>query len=637
MTRRSQFSVLLVAAMVVLSGVGMAVPAGAAGVAPDTGSTNDAVADGSTPESTVQTLEHGEDLYFVFGAELENRSADEFIESQLADRPESITDQEEIADVVQYQDVEQVDFNRQGGAISIAIDGGEATAIQEANQQNANSQVGEATAENTLDMPEDVAFENVGNVHIVFGTGDDQTFDGWSIADGMGDESTQDVTQPTEASTDQEQDVDQVNFNDQSTAFAIAENASEAVAYQRSTQVNQNLQQGSTEVFETAVNDPATSQSSVASIDQSQNVSQTNQNQQGLAVAIAVGPESVATAIQITDQTNLNEQVASTELVSVLDAMSGMNVATADVDNSSVLSTTGSDGDDTDDADATEEAVSVTQYQSADQINVNLQSAAVAIAVNESNATAIQLAEQRNYNEQVGAVDAEITDPLTEPLLEAAAGAVVTNETTVTIGGNEIDGDSLLALDYDGESGQQTDGDQYSAAALDQAQFVSQLNVNQQQAAVAIAQDNGSADASQITIQENRNVQFGDTEATTVGSSPADGTDSNGADETNGDGTNGTEDDSTGTDKAADDDVKKGTGDKTVGDKDAKKKADDDTDDTDATDDTTPSESDGDTDSTGETTAADAEDEDDSMPGLGVGVALIALLVASLFAARDEH
>lgn len=612
--------------MVVLSMTGAAAPIDTTEVAPETGTT----------DGTVQTLEHGEDLYFVFGAELENRSADEFIESQLADRPESITDQEEIADVVQYQDVEQVDFNRQGGAISIAIDGGEATAIQEANQQNANSQVGEATAENTLSMPEDVAFENVGNVHIVFGTGDNQTFDGWSIADGTGDEPTQDVTQPTEASTAQEQDVDQVNFNDQSAAFAIAEDASEAVAYQRSTQANQNLQQGSTELSETAVNDPATTQSSVASIDQSQNVSQANQNQQGLAVAIAVGPESVATAIQITDQTNLNEQVASTEVVSVLDAMSGMNVATADVDNSSVLSTTGGDGGD--DTDATEEAaVSVTQYQSAEQVNVNLQSAAVAIAVNESNATAIQLAEQRNYNEQVGAVDAETTDPL----LEAAAGAVITNETTVTIGGNEIDGNSLLALDYDGENGQQTDGDQYSAAELDQTQFVSQINVNQQQAALAIAQDNGSADASQITIQENRNVQFGDTEATTVGSPPADGTDSNGADETDGDVTDGTEDGSTGADKddgksteGTGEKAKKGAGDKTTdGDKDAEEKTDD------GTDDTTPSKSDGDTDTTGDTTPAesDGDDEDDSMPGLGVGVALIALLVAALFAARDGH
>ncbi|SIS03314.1 PGF-CTERM protein [Natronorubrum thiooxidans] len=618
--------------MVILSMTGAAAPIDTTEVASET----------DTTDGTVQTLEHGEDLYFVFGAELENRSADEFIESQLADRPESITDQEEIADVVQYQDVEQVDFNRQGGAISIAIDGGEATAIQEANQQNANSQVGEATAENTLAMPEDVAFENVGNVHIVFGTGDNQTFDGWSVADGTGDEPTQDVTQPTEASTDQEQDVDQVNFNDQSAAFAIAENASEAVAYQRSTQANQNLQHGSTELFETAVSDPATTQSSLASIDQSQNVSQANHNQQGLAVAIAVGPDSVATAIQITDQTNLNEQVASTEIVSVLDVMSGMNVATADVDNSSVLSTTGGDGGDTDDADATEAAVSVTQYQSAEQVNVNLQSAAVAIAVNESNATAIQLAEQRNYNEQVGVMDAETTEPLIDPLLEAAAGAVITNETTVTIGGNEIDGEPLLALEYDGESGQQTDGEQYSAAALDQIQFVNQLNVNQQQAALAIAQDNGSADASQITIQENRNVQFSDVESTAVGSPPADGTDSNGTDGTDGDGTDGTEDGSTGADNDDGDKPTEGTGEKakngagdkpTDGDKDAKEKTDG------GTDDTTPSDSDGDTDTTGDTTPADSddEDEDDSMPGLGVGVALLALLVASLFAARDGH
>ncbi|ELY42069.1 PGF-CTERM sorting domain-containing protein [Natronorubrum sulfidifaciens] len=608
MLRRSQLTILLVAAMVVFSMTGAAAPADTIDIDSESGSTAD----------TVQTLEHGEDLYFVFGAELENQSLDEFIETQLADAPDPITDREEIADVVQYQDVEQVDFNQQGGAISIAIDGGEATAIQEANQQNANSQVGEATAENTLATSEDLVFENVGDVHIVFGNGDRQEFDGWSVADQTDGDAVQDVSQPTEASTTQDQDVEQVNYNDQSIAVAIAEGASEAVAYQRSTQANQNRQQGTTTLHETGDVGPD-GQSTEATVEQSQEVVQANQNQQGMAVAIAVGNGSVATAIQITDQTNLNEQLASTETVSLLEAMSGMNVATAAVEDNSVMTTDGNGGVT---HDSEEPEVSVSQYQNTEQVNVNLQSAAVAIALNQSDATAIQLAEQRNYNEQVGVASVEHLGDSFDP----EAGAVITNETTVTIGGNDINGSSLLSFDYDGENEQQIDGDQYWIADLEHTQFVTQENLNQQQTALAIAEDNGSADASQITMQENRNVQFADAEPTIA--TPGSG--DTGDESDTGDGTN----DETSPADGTDGDAKKPA--------DGPAKTDKSKDKATANNETATEPDDGSADDNTSTdepamTVTGDDEADDSMPGLGVGVALVAILVAALFASRSEH
>ncbi|MFA9424724.1 PGF-CTERM sorting domain-containing protein [Natronorubrum sp. A-ect3] len=607
----SQLSVLLVAAMVAFAMVGAAAPAGETSVNPETNATDDAV----------QTLEHGEDLYFVFGAELENQSVDEFIEAQMADAPGPVTDQEEIADIVQYQDVEQVDFNQQGGAISIAIDGGEATAIQEANQQSANSQVGEATAENTLAASEDLVFENVGDVHIVFGNGDRQEFDGWSVADQADDDAVQDVSQPTEASTTQDQDVDQVNYNDQSIAVAISEGASEAVAYQRSTQTNQNRQQGTTTLHETG-DAGSDGQSTEATVNQSQRVSQANQNQQGMAVAIAVGEGSVATAIQITDQTNFNEQLASTETISILEAMSGMNVATAAVEDNNVVTT---DGDGGVAHDSGEPEVSVTQYQNAEQVNVNLQSAAVAIALNQSDATAIQLAEQRNYNEQVGVASVENVGDAFDP----EAGAVITNETTVTVGENDGNGTSLLALDYDGESEQLTEGDQYWIAELDHTQFVNQKNSNQQQTALAIAEDNGSADASQITMQENRNVQFADAEQMIA--TPDNGStegESDTSDEIGGETPAEGEMDNDDKTKPADGKPAKDAGKDKVADSDDKP----------APNDTVDGTGDGTTSTDDPDSTVTADDEaDDSMPGLGVGVALVAILVAALVASRNEH
>jgi len=615
MTRLSSPAALLVAALVVLSMAGAG-----AGTAVAAETTETSVEPGSTAEA-VKTLENGDELYFVFGADLGNRSLDEFLESQVATPtdPSVEAGREEIADVVQYQDVEKVNFNQQGGAISIAIGGGEATAIQEETQQNTNSQVGEATAESTVAPSQDLSFENVGDVHIVFGNSDDRGFDGWSVRDET-DGSGRDVGVSTETSTTQQQNVSQVNFNDQSIAIALAENESTALAYQRSTQTNKNRQQGSTTLRETGTTAGAADQSTQASIDQSQTLSQINQNQQGMAVAIAVGSNSVATAVQITDQTNLNEQYASVETLSHLESMAGMNVATADEANSSVLTTggEGTNGDETAD-------VSMTQYQHTEQVNINLQSAAVAVALDGSNATAIQLAEQRNYNEQIGVTTAaSIYENVT-----ANAGTVISNETTLTIGGDAIRGTAPITIGHDGENGendQRTADEQSSSAQFEQIQFVTQENRNRQQAAIAVAERNASANASQITIQRNRNVRFADVEATV---------ETSGDTTERGDGTgsetveNGSESDpATGSTKKKAAKKSDPTGHEmndTVTDDETTRP------DTDAGDETA------DDVSSDEPRAAPSDETGDSIPGFGVAVALVALLAAGLLAAREEN
>ncbi|ELZ18685.1 PGF-CTERM sorting domain-containing protein [Natrinema limicola] len=615
MTRLSSLTALLVAALVVLS---MAGPGSGAAVAAETTETS---AEPSSTAEAVTTLEDDDELYFVFGADLGNQSLDEFLESQLATPADPSVDanREEIADVVQYQDVEKVNFNQQGGAVSIAIGGGEATAIQEETQQNTNSQVGEATAESTVAPSQDLSFENVGDVHIVFGNSDDRGFNGWSVRDET-DGSGRDSGLATETSTTQQQNVSQVNFNDQSTAIALAENESTALAYQRSTQTNKNRQQGSTTLRETGTTAGAADQSAQASIDQSQTLSQSNQNQQGMAVAIAVGSNSVATAVQLTDQTNLNEQYASVETLSHLESMAGMNVATADEANSSVLTTggEGTNGDETAD-------VSMTQYQHTEQVNINLQSAAVAVALDGSNATAIQLAEQRNYNEQIGvATAASIYENVT-----ANAGTVISNETTLTIGGDAIRGTAPITIGHDGENGendQRTTDEQSSSAHFEQIQFVTQENRNRQQAAIAVAERNASANASQITIQRNRNVRFADGEATV---------DTSGDTTESGDGTGSeTVENGSGSDPATGPTKKKA----------AKKSdpTDDETNDNVTDDETTLPDTDAgdetaDDVSSDEPRAAPSDERGDSIPGFGVAVALVALLAAGLFATRKEN
>ncbi|WP_306058686.1 hypothetical protein [Natronococcus wangiae] len=482
-------------------------------------------------DETVHVLEDGEELYLVFGADLEDQSLEEFLDAHVANNPgPSIEGQEAVSDVVQYQNVKQVNINEQGMATSISIDGGEATAVQEASQLNSNVQEGEATAENDRGQVRETQFEDVGDVYLVFGNGDGQEFNGWGVNDTKGDKNELTATQEAEAAVTQAQEVSQANVNEQSTAFALAANNSEATALQQTEQSNHNLQEGAANASNVYLGDgefsdkpkkgasgPDGSQSSTAIVEQAQDVEQANVNEQGAAVAIAVGEDSTATAIQITEQTNINEQLGSAEAVNVLAEMPGMNVASSG--HGDVVSTQGSTtgGDDTkaDKGGISQEATSeVTQGQAVEQLNVNLQNTAMAVATNDSDATAVQWAYQQNVNAQIGYASA----------LNVYAGPsyahddiTQTTSTSVTVDGNDVEGAAGVAYDYDTANNDQThDVEQYASAEIEQHQFITQQNINEQQLALAVADDGGSANAAQVSMQQNENVQFTSVAATNV-------------------------------------------------------------------------------------------------------------------------
>ncbi|WP_083858620.1 hypothetical protein [Natrialba chahannaoensis] len=500
------------ACIVALSMIAMGAPAAAAGE--DVSTSGD-----------VHALENGEELYLVFGAELDGMTLDEYIEAHVAGEVD--------ATVNQYQEVEQVNINQQSNATSISIDGGQATAVQDATQYNDNEQFGEALAQN---IPgETTIFEDVGTVNIVIGNGDGKHYDGWGVAEKKGhkDKVDTDVDQIAEAEVTQSQYVGQLNYNDQSTAFALADNESEALAIQQSQQTNQNLQQGvanATNVY--AGGGDFIDQSADATVNQGQSASQENVNQQDSAVAIAVGENSTATAIQLTEQMNFNEQFGAADASNVLTSLAGMSIASAGVDDAAAMedaaqamSELGDDKKHDDKKDKKDKkdkdhkkgddiqtaTSAVNQAQEVEQMNVNLQSTAMAIATNGSDATAVQLATQQNLNAQIGFADA----------LNVYAGpgyvhdSTIHSETTsMTLSGGEVTDAPGMAFDYDAQ--QTNEVEQDATTQIEQIQYVLQENINEQQAAVAVAEDGGSAGSAQVTLQENENVQFGAVSATNV-------------------------------------------------------------------------------------------------------------------------
>ncbi|OVE83287.1 hypothetical protein B2G88_17085 [Natronolimnobius baerhuensis] len=478
-------------------------------------------------DASVHALENGEELYLVFGADLGDQTLDEYIEAHAAGEADS--------EVNQYQNVEQVNINQQNNATSIAIDGGEATAIQQANQYNDNEQFADAAAQNV--QIQETAFEDVGTVNVVIGNGNGQQFDGWGIADKKGDKADIDADQSADTVVTQSQVVGQLNYNEQSTAFALAENGSDAIALQQSQQSNQNLQHGAanaTNVYQGAGD--FSDQSADATVTQEQALDQTNYNEQDSAVAIAVGDNSTATAIQLTDQTNFNDQIATADSTNILEMMTGMSVATAGIDDDGAMdeaaTAMGNLADDKhhddkhaddkkdddkdkehkkDDGSAQSATSEVAQAQEVEQMNVNLQSSAMALATNGSDATAVQWSHQTNVNSQVGYADA----------LNVYAGpayahdSVITSDTTsVMLGGDAMDGAPGVAFDAD--ANQTNDVEQEASAQIQQIQFVAQENINEQQAAIALADDGGSADSAQVTMQENENIQYSAVASTNV-------------------------------------------------------------------------------------------------------------------------
>ncbi|MCU4740214.1 hypothetical protein OB955_02735 [Halobacteria archaeon AArc-m2/3/4] len=513
MTIRSQLTTVFMVGMLVLS-LAAFVPAAAGQESTDNG---------------VQTLDNGEALYLSFGADLEDTSLEEYVQAHASDELE----QDSVAEIIQYQDVDQVNINTQAGATSVSIDGGEATAVQEANQYNDNEQLAEADATNEVRQDQ---FENVGEVYILLGNGNGQEFDGWAVMDekdkkgdsgGDGDS----VSQTAVATVNQHQEVDQLNYNNQSTAIAIAEDGSESIALQQSEQYNENLQQGvanATNVYTTDGDgdkkkkgddgsDLSGSQFAEASVEQSQDVDQMNVNEQGAAVAIAIGDNSTATAIQVTDQTNLNTQFGSADAANIIGQMSGMNAVSAVTDGGGEVLTTDKDkkGDKDgvekkDDGDSQYAEASVTQYQSVEQININMQNMAVAIATNESDAAAVQMSTQENYNAQIGAASAANVAG------DGIEGTVYTDRSTLTVGGDDVTDNERFSFDYDGNSEQLNDVDQYTTAMIEQVQYVGQLNLNEQHAAIAVAENGGEASSVQISMQTNENYQFASADAETI-------------------------------------------------------------------------------------------------------------------------
>ncbi|WP_343233810.1 hypothetical protein [Natronococcus sp. A-GB7] len=140
----------------------------------------------------------------------------------------------------------------------------------------------------------------------------------------------------------------------------------------------------------------------------------------------------------------------------------------------------------------------ITQVQSVGQENISLQHAAIALATKKSDATARQVSYQGNFNAQVASAEAlNVSDG-------HCSGSAVLH-------GTDANGDKSWALAYEnGDTDEQT-----AAAEIDQLQFVSQLNVNEQFTAIAFAADCGKATAEQLNYQANENVQR--TEARAVG------------------------------------------------------------------------------------------------------------------------
>lgn len=545
MAHLSRITTVLIAFTVALSLVAAAGPIAAAG-------------EDNSPTQTIETMENGEDLYLAFGADLNGMSLDEYIAAQTDDGASASGDgsgTEDAAEVIQYQDVGQVNVVEEGEAVSVAIGGGNAVAIQDVSQQNANTQDGSATATSEAAPSHESVFENVGDVYLVVGENGDRSFDGWAITDEDGDVT---ASQTAVAGVTQSQSVDQANVVQNATAFSLAEDDSDATAVQFTEQSNLNLQEGSANATNVLAadldgekdrhekhkkgddHDAAVEQTAEATIEQSQTVNQSNTVQQGAAVAIAVGENSTATAIQLTEQSNLNEQLATAEAVNVVMDSAGMNIAMASIGGSSPVVAQEAldveepkeknDGDhEDDDLDQVANA-SVVQFQSAQQANLHVNSSATAIATAGSSAEAVQLTFQQNVNAQVASADAlniflEPGEELPKKGDEKDAGVpeagediesmVVTETTAVTLGGDQIADANRTTFDYDGPSDQFNDVEQWTTAEVEQSQQVVQLNYHANNA-VAVADDDGEASALQITIQENENAQVASSEATTI-------------------------------------------------------------------------------------------------------------------------
>ncbi|WP_293032711.1 hypothetical protein [Natronococcus sp.] len=456
--------------------------------------------DGKKDEKDEEPETHdlnGDELYLVFGADTDEKGLGKWID----DHREQINGQaqESFANVVQYQDVSQLNVTQQGNAISIGIDGGNATAVQETEQDNVNVQEGYADSLNVEEKTREETFYEPERAYIVFAeeTGC-RKFSGW-----VAREDSYESDQSATATIEQEQTVDQFNYSSQSASLAVAEDGSCAQSYQQSWQANENYQHA--EAVAANIGE-AGDQDAEASVDQAQEVNQLNVSEQGVAIAIAVGKCSKAEAYQLSSQLNLNEQVAEATAIN-FDRMYTSDVIdraemTGELPKDAVKRT----DDGSKQANGQDASADITQVQRVGQENISLQHAAIALATKKSDATARQVSYQGNFNAQVASAEAlNVSDG-------HCGGSAVLH-------GTDANGDESWALAY--ENGDTTE--QTAAAEIDQLQFVNQLNVNEQFTAIAFAADCGEATAEQLNYQANENVQLAEARAVNVGDGDGDG------------------------------------------------------------------------------------------------------------------
>mgnify|MGYP006291816539 CR=1 FL=1 len=425
----------------------------------------------------------GDDIYLVFGADTSAADLDSWVDTHIYDI--KATSQQSSTEVIQFQDVSQLNVTQQDVAVSISVDGGEAEAVQRTYQSNENTQAGNAQSINVAPQKAKQTFEDVGNAYVVFAeeTGC-REFTGWVVSD-----STYESEQSAETTIEQVQEVEQANYNTQSTAVAVSVGDSCSQAYQRSYQENNNIQ--TADALAASVG-TGTSQNADSSVGQSQTVDQLNVNDQGIAIAIAVGEGSVAKACQISCQYNVNKQVADATAIN-FDPKSLTEVtahAKMEGDFSEKELTYSRDG--AEQSNIQTAAANVEQFQAVRQLNANAQNTAAAVAVDDSTATATQASYQGNFNAQIAEAVALNIDTG-----QSKASKVVT--------GRDAKGDDTWAVAYDDGSNQVSQ--QAAEADITQAQFVEQLNITEQFTAIAVALNDGSATAEQVNFQVNQNVQ----------------------------------------------------------------------------------------------------------------------------------
>ncbi|RBI59268.1 hypothetical protein DMJ13_24220 [halophilic archaeon] len=435
----------------------------------------------------------GESVYLVFGADTSSTDLESWVENHKGDIAAS--SQQSSSEVIQYQNVSQLNVNEQGNAVAISIDGGDAEAIQRTYQNNQNTQQGSAQSINAKKETKEQTFSGVGNAYVVFAEETEcREFSGWVVSD-----DAYESEQSAEADIDQTQVVEQFNYNSQSTAVAIAEDSSYSRAYQRSYQENNNLQ--SAEALAANAGD-GDSQNADSSVDQWQDVNQLNVNEQGVAVAVAVGDGSVAKAWQISCQFNVNKQVASATAINFEPKTMSEVTASADMNGDF------SDSDVTRSKDGSEQSnqqvasADIDQVQSVGQENINIQNAAIAVALEDSQATATQASYQGNFNAQIASATA----------VNVEDGRYSASK---VMDGTDAKGDESWAVAY--ENGGDQANQQTADVDITQLQLIEQLNVNEQFSAIAFATNCGNASAEQVNYQVNENVQIAEGTATNEG------------------------------------------------------------------------------------------------------------------------